>query len=65
MKKLLFITFAVLTLTATSCSKDTCLEDKQAEKEKYDRLIEKAQGDSAELQIIYRNRGIALSKFDC
>lgn len=65
MKKLLFITLAVLTLTATSCSKDTCLEDKQAEIEKYDRLIEAAQGDPDELQIINRNRTIALSKFDC
>ena len=65
MKKLIFIIFTVLTFTASSCSKDSCLEDKQAEREKYDRLIEAAQGDSAELQIIYRNREIALSKFDC
>lgn len=63
-KSILFILIGV-TLTFGSCSKDTCLEDKQAEIEKYDRLIEAAQGDSAELKIIYRNRKIALSKFDC
>lgn len=65
MKNLLFIALAIISLTSASCSKDSCLEDKKAEIEKYDRLIEAAQGDPDELQIINRNREIALSKFDC
>ena len=65
MKKLILISILAITLIITSCSKDNCLEDKQAEIEKYDRLIQQAQNDPSELEIIYRNREISLSQFNC
>ena len=65
MKRAVLITLAVLTIGLTSCSKDTCLEDKQAEREKYERLLQEAINDPAEYEIILRNMNLRLAQFDC
>ena len=65
MKKGILITIVVLSLAFTSCSKDTCLEDKLEVIAKYDRLLQQAAGVQAELLIILRNKEIELSGFDC
>lgn len=62
-----FILLILLTISFSSCSKDddNC-QDKRAEIiERYDRLIELAEGDDAQQATLIRNKENELERLDC
>ena len=65
MKKLILI--ILLTLSVLSCSNDddNCEEQRAEIIERFERLIELAEGDEQQQQILIRDRDLALRGLDC
>ena len=63
MKKMVF--FLLVIFIHLSCSSDNCISEKQKESEKYDKMIEAANDDPAQRDVLIRNKEIRLAQFDC
>jgi len=64
MKKAIFISLSVLTIGTTSCSKDSCLDEKQAEREKYQQMLINASDNPVQYDTLLRKMQIRISQFD-
>ncbi len=65
--KLLFLFLLLLSIFSCSKSDDNndCLDEKNAIIEKYDRLIDLAEGDEAQQAVLIRNKQAELDRLDC
>ena len=65
MKKLILIILLILSILSCSNDDDNCEVQRAEIIEKYERLIELAEGDEQQQQTLIRDRDVALRGLDC